>query len=413
MNQTISPVKKFVFSIITIVLALIVILSINEVVFRIVRGAPNPLGATTQKTMTSLFEPGTVIENKTNQFNEYNYSVRINSHGYRGPEFTTPKPEGVKRIMLMGDSFTFGVGANGDETIPALVGERLKKIDSTVEVINAGVGHASPIYHWVNLKNFHLKHDPDVVVLLLDLTDIQDDWRHEGQAVFDKQGNIKHFDVTYENGRWSWWRWLTFYCASWLQFDKKVLRSFEKKSIIGWDKYKELKVKGVRSKSYIVNMEEGSLPEEKLLEFDGLLFLRGEKREKLIRKQFVRTAGYLDKIKAVLDQRNIPLIIVTYPYGIYVGADEWNEGRYTWGFDKDRLYTDHLPFEIVGKYAESRQIPYINTTPELIKAREKSAEDFYFNWDGHMTPAANRVVAQVIASNPHLRQAIRSNPSAR
>jgi len=35
-------------------------------------------------------------------------------------------------------------------------------------VINAGIGHASPIYHYLNLKNFHLKFEPDVVVLMLD-----------------------------------------------------------------------------------------------------------------------------------------------------------------------------------------------------------------------------------------------------
>ena len=408
MSDSISPLKKLAFTVIAVILALVIILSVNEVVFRIVRGAPNPLGATTQQTMTSLFEPGTVMKDKTNQFNEYNYTAHINSHGYRGPEFVTPKPAGVKRVMLIGDSFTFGVGADDDETIPALVGERLKKIDPAVEVINAGVGHASPIYHWVNLQNFHLKHQPDIVVLLLDLTDIQDDWRHEGQARYDKKGNIKAFDVTYENGKWSWWRWLTFYCASWLQFDKKVLRSFEKKNIIGWEKYKELKKEGIRSKAYIVNMEEGSLPEKKLLEFDGLLFLRGKTRERLIRKQFKRTAGYLDKIKAELDARGIPLVLVAYPYGIYVGADEWNEGRYTWGFDKDRLYTDHLPFEIIGEYAQSRGIPYINTTPALIAARKDSREPFYFKWDGHMTPAANRIVADVLARDPRLLQTLKS-----
>lgn len=408
MAERISPLKKFVFSLITLVLGLIVILTVNEIIFRLVRGAPNPLGATTQVTMDSLFEPGTVMKDKSNQFNEFTYTATINSHGYRGPEFSVPKPEGVKRIMVVGDSFTFGVGSNDDETIPALVQQQLRANDPDVEVINAGAGHASPIYHYVNMQNFHLKNDPDLVILMLDLTDIQDDWRHEGQAVFDKNGNIKHFDVTYENGKRSWWRWLTFYCASWLQFDKKVLRSFEKKEIIGWKNYKKMVKDGIRTKAYIVNMEEGSLPEQKLFEYDGLLFLRGHKREALIRKQFKRTAGYLDKIKGMLDERGIPMILVAYPYGIYVGADEWNEGRFTWGFEKDRLYTDHLPFEIIGEYSKSRGIPYINTTPKMIAARRESDEPFYFNWDGHMTPAANKVVAKEIATSPYVLGALRN-----
>ncbi|MBZ0167486.1 MAG: SGNH/GDSL hydrolase family protein, partial [Candidatus Omnitrophica bacterium] len=107
------------------------------------------------------------------------------------------------------------------------------------------------------------------------------------------------------------------------------------------------------------------------------------------------------------DERGIPMILVAYPYGIYVGADEWNEGRFTWGFEKDRLYTDHLPFEIIGEYADSRGIPYINTTPKLIEARREADEPFFYNWDGHMTPAAHKVVASEIATNPFLLGALR------
>jgi len=147
-------------------------------------------------------------------------------------------------------------------------------------------------------------------------------------------------------------------------------------------------------------MEEGSIPDDVLLRFDGLLFLRGQMRERLIRQQFKRTAKYLDQIKALLDQRQIPLILATYPYGIYVGEDQWNEGRRTWGFEKDKLYTDYLPFEIMGDYAKSRGIPFINATPVLIKEHQQSGVPFYYSWDGHMTPAANEIVAKTISSDP-------------
>ncbi|MGE0268081.1 MAG: hypothetical protein AB7S78_06480 [Candidatus Omnitrophota bacterium] len=389
--------KKFIFSVITAFLSIIIFFVLLEIVFRLVRGAPNPLNAITQIRMEHLLPPNTVLKNQTNQFNEYNYTAHINSRGYRGPEFAVPKPAGKKRVMVIGDSFTFGVGAQDQETIPALLEEYLKKSDHTVEVINAGVGHSSPIYHYVNLDNFLLKAEPDLVILMLDMTDIQDDWRHEGQAVFDGNGEIKYFDQTYVDGKRSWWKWLTFYSSSWAQFDKKVLRHFEKKKLIGRGEYSKIKDKNMRSKAYIVNTPDGHYPDDVILRFDGLLFMRGKMRERLIRKQFERTARYLDKIKARLDELGIPMVLVVYPYGIYVGADEWNEGRFTWGFEKDRLYTDHRPFELVGDYARDKNIPFVNVTPQLIQARRTSQEAFYFNWDGHMTPAANRVVAREIA----------------
>lgn len=395
--MAVSRFKKFIFSCITFILSILIILVVLEAAFRFAKGAPNPLSAITQIRTDHLFKPNTILENQTNQFNEYNYTAHINSHGYRGAEFAVPKPAGKKRILVIGDSFTFGVGAQDNETIPALLEQNLQKSDNRIEVINAGVGHASPIYHFVNLDNFHLKNDPDLVILMLDLTDIQDDWRHERQAVFDEQGNIKFFDQTYVDGKRDWWKWVIFYSASWAQFDKKVLRSFEKKRLIGRAQYSKIKDKNMRSKAYIVNTPDGYYPDGIILRFDGLLFMRGNLRERLIRQQFERTARYLDKIKERLDKLGIPMVLVVYPYGIYVGADEWNEGRFTWGFEKDKLYTDHLPFEIVGDYARQRNIPFINVTPELIRARQLGQGPFFYNWDGHMTPAANQVAAQQIA----------------
>lgn len=398
MSGSITGIKKFFFSCAALILSILIFFILLEIVFRLVRGAPNPLTAITQIRTDHLFPPNTVLENQTNQFNEYNYTARINSHGYRGPEFAVPKPAGKKRIMVIGDSFTFGVGAQDEETIPALLEQNLQKTDNRIEVINAGVGHSSPIYHYVNLDNFHLKAEPDLVILMLDLTDIQDDWRHERQAVFDENGEIKFFDQTYVNGKRSWWKWLTFYSSSWAQFDKKVLRHFEKKKLIGRGEYSKIKDKNMRSKAYIVNTPDGYYPDDIILRFDGLLFMRGKMRERLIRQQFERTSRYLDKIKSRLDQRGIPMVLVVYPYGIYVGSDEWNEGRFTWGFEKDKLYTDHWPFELVGDYARKKNIPFINVTPALIRARQASPDPFYFNWDGHMTPAANRVAAQEITA---------------
>ena len=51
---------------------------------------------------------------------EYHQQVEINSRGFRGPE---PGPEPA--IWVFGDSFVFGVGAELEESLPFLLGERL------------------------------------------------------------------------------------------------------------------------------------------------------------------------------------------------------------------------------------------------------------------------------------------------
>jgi hypothetical protein len=51
----------------------------------------------------------------------------INALGLRGPETTLEKPPGVRRIAVLGDSFTFGYGVDDHETWPAALQRALDR----------------------------------------------------------------------------------------------------------------------------------------------------------------------------------------------------------------------------------------------------------------------------------------------
>jgi len=55
----------------------------------------------------------------------YRRPVRINSLGFRGPDFTPAKPARTFRIICLGDSTTFGWSVADDETYPAQLEKRL------------------------------------------------------------------------------------------------------------------------------------------------------------------------------------------------------------------------------------------------------------------------------------------------
>src|SRR3990172_7756384 len=66
---------------------------------------------------------------------EFTYTSRTNSIGFRTKEMT-PKTGGEYRVMLLGDSFFWGVGVNASETISSVM-EKLGK--SGLSVYNYSV----------------------------------------------------------------------------------------------------------------------------------------------------------------------------------------------------------------------------------------------------------------------------------
>jgi len=129
--------------------------------------------------------PSTLSENLDTQHialtREFSAHYTTNSLGYRGPEFTIAKPANTYRILMLGDSITFGWGVEDDQTfshlLPGLLNHQHQ--GKNLEVINAGFhdGYAVDNYY-VYLKNQGLQLKPDLVILNLfpwnDISDLKE-----------------------------------------------------------------------------------------------------------------------------------------------------------------------------------------------------------------------------------------------
>ncbi len=87
---------------------------------------------------------------------------RHNSHGLRGTrEIDYPKPPGVKRILLIGDSFFWGYGVNDDQVLS----EQLQRLaGDRVEIINGAVSGYGTDQELLWLQQEGLKYRPDLVI---------------------------------------------------------------------------------------------------------------------------------------------------------------------------------------------------------------------------------------------------------
>jgi len=101
--------------------------------------------------------------------------IRYNKHGYRDYEYSLKKPEGIFRILVLGDSQTFGQGINDlkDIWVKKLESQLQKNgSNESIEVLNiSGPGWNSDTHLYELFKN-GFKFNPDLVILAYGLNDI-------------------------------------------------------------------------------------------------------------------------------------------------------------------------------------------------------------------------------------------------
>ena len=109
---------------------------------------------------------------------EYKVHIRTNSKGIRANrEIPYEKPSGVKRIVVLGDSFGMGYGVNLESTFTSQMEKYLRSERINCEVVNlssSGHGNAEEL---IVLRNEGLKYDPDLVLLAWHSTDRGDNVR--------------------------------------------------------------------------------------------------------------------------------------------------------------------------------------------------------------------------------------------
>ncbi|HSQ75692.1 MAG TPA: SGNH/GDSL hydrolase family protein, partial [Bacteroidota bacterium] len=110
--------------------------------------------------------------NPRGYFDENNEVIgRINSAGFRGRETTLRKPPGVIRVAFLGDSFCLGIGVKDDHTLPARFEESMRNAQAEVEALNFGKSATSTDQQVDLLRDYVLRFDPDVVIVVMFLND--------------------------------------------------------------------------------------------------------------------------------------------------------------------------------------------------------------------------------------------------
>ena len=293
--------------------------------------------------------------------------VRTNSFGLRSPEVAVPKPAGTVRILLLGDSFTFGFKSGESTVFARRLEERLRTRPglSSLEVVNAGVLSYCPLLEYLQYRHALQALEPDLVVLNFDMSDVQDHLEYSRHAVFDGKGEALY--VTEPSlgapparlpGLLSF-RWLARYVQS-------ATRQVESR------------VEGVpftRDR------------DRYLWALDG-----GPDMAREVESTLAPVASLL----RLLRHRGIPLVLATYPQPWQVSADATPLPpiRDQYGIGRNAVHLNDRAFRKLEAFAGRHGIPFVNATAAF--RQSDSPASLFLDSDFHFSPRGNDLYAEIL-----------------
>ena len=366
--------KKYFFALVIVAINLAVIITAGEMYARIKHAERLKMRAEeidyrrSDLVLHHSLRPGATGRSVTG---EWDVEYRINALGLRDAELDTAKPEGVYRILLLGDSFTEGYGVSAGERFSDILESSLEQEDGSFEVVNAGVASYSPLLEYIYLRENGLELEPDMVVLFYDLGDLRDDLEYENITEFDKGGfpvacaPLKRVRAISDNPLE---RFLARHSRFYLYLENKVNNLVYK---LG---------KGEEGETY---------GEDDPADFNR--FVAFHAGPDLIGRLWQRSRRYLDLIHDMLKQRGIDMVLAVYPFAVEIDGMEWSEGREEYGFKVGRVYPRPGIRGMIKKYAEDRGIRFIDMHSYMEEAGDGP---LYFAFDGHFTPKGHEVMGK-------------------
>lgn len=158
-----------------VLISLIVALLAAELILRAFHLAPRS-GLSTMSSAEFARLPGIFTPNESvldEQIAALPFRIVIDSLGFRGSDIARQKPEGLVRILVVGDSHVFGDFVQNGETLPAQLQDSLSRRCRSTETVNAGLG-GSTIVDQMQMLRRVLPLSPDLVVLVFSENDVTD-----------------------------------------------------------------------------------------------------------------------------------------------------------------------------------------------------------------------------------------------
>lgn len=104
----------------------------------------------------------------------FDVAVSVNADGFRDRDHAVAKPAGGFRIVLLGDSFVEAIQVRFEDSVGAVLQQRLERSRGRVETMNFGVSGSGTARQYLALREYALRYRPDLVLLFFVGNDVSD-----------------------------------------------------------------------------------------------------------------------------------------------------------------------------------------------------------------------------------------------
>lgn len=335
--------KRIAFVIVTLFISIAVPCVLGELVVRLFRLA-HPI-STEYSNFTSL--PYLAYGPKPNSHQvgktatgEFDYDYKHNSFGLRDEEHALHKTRGAFRILGLGDSFTYGVGANYVETYLYRLERNLNARPGrhpNVEVIKAGIPKFFTEPERMLLQGLGKEFQPDLVIVGFIVNDVIDAYFCLDAVTVNKSGFL-----------------LTRQAAELGDFCFELYKHSHLCRLI-ISKYVSWRI----NRDYRPDWKEVY------------------KKNGFHEADWIKVESEFQKIASTTESIGADLLIINIPQ-----RGPWTE---------EHNYPQHR----LGQWAKARGIAFLDLLPAMKQAQKE--QSLYYTKDGHCTPAGYSIVADELA----------------
>ncbi|NQU95571.1 MAG: hypothetical protein HQ549_05010 [Candidatus Omnitrophica bacterium] len=295
--------------------------------------------------------------------------VNTNSAGMRDMEYSIKKPEGKKRIVVLGDSFTSNVNVDLKNVFTEVMEKLLPR---NWQVLNFGVDSFGPQQEFLMLENRAIKYEPDIVIMVIfignDFTDMLDThlgYKKSPLARFDKDGEIIFENIS-------------------VPLSKKVDQEPKRKALISFGNFHLSFIRDRflnKNKTDIVRLQE--------------IKLFKKKPDARIAETYRLMSAIIEKTYHFSSENDASFLVIIAPtiYQVYDNI-YWSSIKKAHNCEGEK-YDIFLPNDVIRNTCGDLGIHVLDLTP-VLKKHALSGESMYYFPERHWNKRGNRLVAEAI-----------------